>query len=51
MIRPIKINGWDFWFDDIKYIIYSEVECINGIYMYSSHVTINEKSQIKKPVI
>lgn len=41
----IKINGWVWWFKD-NHILENKDSKI-GIYLYSKHITKNEREQIK----
>lgn len=44
----IKINGFTFWFKD-NHILEFKTSKV-GIYIYSKHVTKNEREQIRRQV-
>ena len=52
--EKVFINGWEYWIDKVKMVIYPTEVAKNGIvydtdggtYVFSNHMTPNERKQV-----
>lgn len=42
----VMVNGFEYWFDTQTNILYETENAQNGTYIYSKHITKNEREQI-----
>ena len=45
--EKVFLNGWEYWIDREKMMLYDKEESKQGISLFSSHLTDNEKKQLR----